>query len=80
MENNVKFLKQIPYIQGWEDRQVVGLHYLLKERKILRGQTIVKEGNPCNSVFFIGKGDCEVVKTNLRKVFYNNATGVVGIK
>ena len=72
MQANVRFLRNVPYVSDWFNREVQGLYMLRKERKIaLPGLTIAKEGEWCNKVFIVFQGEVEIVKTNLNSVFFN---------
>ena len=39
-----------------------------------------REGEKCKKFIIIKSGEFEIVKTNLRDVFYNTVSGIVGIK
>ena len=45
-----------------------------------RGQYIFKEGEVCEKFIVIKSGELEIVKTNLRNVYFNKGSGIVGIK
>lgn len=72
MEQNVAFLKQIPYIRSWPDKAITSLYMYRKELKIGRGgTTIIKEGTEPSKIYIVIKGEVEVVKTGLNGVFFN---------
>ena len=81
LSSNVRFLKQVPYINDWMDRQIQGLFHLCKEVKTdVYGSVIVREDEECKFVYLVTEGEVEVVKTDLKKVFFNQQRGIVGIK
>ena len=81
MANNVKFLRQIPYITDWTVRETQGLYMLCNEKKVeLIGTTIINEGDPCDKVLIILKGEVEMMKTNLSTVYFNHETSTIGVK
>ena len=45
-----------------------------------RGQYVFREGEKCSKFIIIKSGEFEIVKTNLRNVYYNTVSGIVGIK
>ena len=70
---NVRFLRQVPYIRNWLIKETHSLFLLCKERKIdLRGQTILREGTPCDKVLIMHQGELEIIKTDLSSIFYNH--------
>ena len=81
MEENVAFLRQIPYLQNWKQKELTALLYCFHEKKIeLKGQVIAREGAKAKKVYIVVKGEFEIVKTDTDKVFFNEQTGVVGVK
>jgi len=81
MLTNVRFLRTIPYISNWFNREIQSLYMLRKERKIeFSGKTIINEGDPCDKVIIVLKGEVEIVKTNLSTIFFNQATRTLGMK
>ena len=77
---SVAFMRQVPYINNWLVKDTNNLLMLCSERKVeLRGQTIFREGDPANKVIIILQGEVEIVKTNLRTIFYNQTTGMLGM-
>jgi len=74
------FLKQIPYIRSWINREVAQLKYLMKVEKFeKRGFIVAKEGSTCDKIFIIKDGEFEIVKTDLNNLFYNSAAGTVAV-
>ena len=45
-----------------------------------RGQYVFKEGDACEKFIVVKSGEFEIVKTDLRNVYFNPASGIVGIK
>lgn len=83
MIKNVRFLKQIPYIQNWAYKEVVAYFEFFKNKEIRiaqRNRIICKEGEKSDKIYIVLQGEVEVVKTNLNAVFYNRQTGILGIK
>ena len=77
----VAFLRQIPFLLKWKQRELISLKYFLKITKLEnRGQYLCREGEPCEKFIIVKSGEFEIVKTDLRNVFYNTSSGIVGIK
>ena len=77
----IAFLRQIPFLTKWKQRELISLRYFFKVNKIEnRGQYLFREGEKCNKFIIIKSGEFEIVKTNLRNVYYNTVSGIVGIK
>ena len=73
-------MRQIPYIANWLTQDVQELLLNCKERRITnRGQLICEEGEPCKKVIILVKGEAEIVKTNLKEVYFNESSGMVAI-
>ena len=71
--NNVKFLRQVPYIRNWLIKETQALFLLCDERKVeLRGQTIYREGTACHKVIIVQQGELEIIKTDLSSVYYSH--------
>lgn len=76
----MRFLRQIPYIKGWINREVSQLKYLMQIEKFdKRGQLLAKEGTKCTKIYIIKDGEFEIVKTDLTNVFYNSVAGTVAV-
>ena len=77
----VAFMRQIPFLTKWKQRDLISLEYFLAIEKIEnRGQYVFKEGEECQRFIIIKSGEFEIVKTNLRNIYYNTVSGIVGIK
>ena len=75
-----RFLKQIPYIRSWINREVAQLKYLMKVEKFeKRGFIVAKEGTKCDKIYIIKDGEFEIVKTDLSNLFYNSVAGTVAL-
>ena len=65
----------------WKQRELIQLRPFLNIVKIEnRGQYVFREGEKCSKFIIIKSGEFEIVKTNLRNVYYNTVSGIVGIK
>jgi hypothetical protein len=51
---------------------------MLKPRSLKRNQLVFREGDPCNSVFIVLKGEFEVKKKIKAKVLDQKVTGADG--
>lgn len=77
---SIEFLRQIPYMSEWSNKDVDKIFNFCKESKAENlNQIIVHEGTKCNKVYVILEGEVEIVKTNLSNVFFNAEAGVLGI-
>ena len=73
MEENVAFLRQIPYISNWKQKEVTALLYsFVEKRHELAGQVIAREGTKCDKVYVVVQGEVEIVKKDIDKVFFND--------
>ena len=45
-----------------------------------RGTILLKEGDKSDEILIIRSGDVEVVKTNLKYVYFNQNTGIIGLR
>ena len=78
--NSIVFLRQIPYMNNWSNKDVIKI-WNYRDEKIVenRGQVIAREGDLCQKVIIILEGEVEVVKTDLSKLLFNADQGVVAI-
>ena len=77
----IAFLRQIPFLSKWKQRELISLKYFLEVKKIEnRNQYLFREGEKCTKFIIIKSGEFEIVKTNLRNVYFNTVSGIVGIK
>jgi len=76
----MNFLRQIPYVKTWVNREVTHLKYLMKTEKFARpGIVLAQEGSTCDKIFIMIDGQYEIVKTDLTNVFYNETVGTVAV-
>ena len=62
-------------------RETQALCHLCYEKKVeLKGTTIIKEGDVCDKVLIIIKGEVEMFKNNLNEVYFNHETSTIGVK
>lgn len=81
ISNNITFLRQVPYIRNWLIKDTNGLLLISHEQKAeVRGKIILREGDPCRKVIIIISGEVEIIKQDLSSIYYNDQTGVLGIK
>ena len=81
MEESVAFLRQIPYINNWKHKEVTALLYSFVEKRYeLAGQVIAREGTECTKVYVVVQGEVEIIKKDIDKVYFNDQTGVIGIR
>ena len=77
----IQFLRQISFFEKWKVKELLDLKEFFKVRKVEnRGQYIFREGEKCEKFIVIKSGDFEIVKTNLRNVYFNKGSGIVGIR
>ena len=77
----ISFLRQIPFLSKWKQRELISLRYFLQVNRIEnRGQYLFREGEKCTKFIIVKSGEFEIVKTNLRNVYFNSVSGIVGIK
>lgn len=63
MEENFRFIKQIPYFTDWKIKELQGLVYKLTPREFnTNGHVIAKEGDRAHTVYIIRQGEVEFVK------------------
>jgi hypothetical protein len=76
----MNFLRQIPYVKTWVNREVTHLKYLMKTEKFTRpGIVLAQEGSTCDKIFIMIDGQYEIVKKDLTNVFYNDTVGTVAV-
>ena len=77
----IQFLRQIPYFEKWKVKELLDLKEFFKVKKIdNRGQYIFREGEKCEKFIVIKNGEFEIAKTDLRNVYFNKTSGIVGVK
>lgn len=70
---DIAFLSQIKFLNGWLRKEKENMWYLLKQRKVAqRGTYLLREGEPSKKMIIILSGEVEIVKTNLSQVFFNS--------
>lgn len=62
MENIIKFLRQLPFLAHWSKNVLGKLSYAIEKVPCIRGQKIVKEGDPADYVYIIERGEFEITK------------------
>ncbi len=55
------FLRQVPIFEGSSSRQLTQLHFVLEKCSVQRGHVVILEGQPCAGMFFIVKGQVNVL-------------------
>jgi hypothetical protein len=58
----IKYLKSVPFFTSWTRTTLAKFTYYLKRHTFKRNQIVYKEGDPCESVFFVINGEFEVLK------------------
>ena len=67
--------------EKWKVKELLDLKEFFKLKKIEnRGQYIFKEGENSAKFIVIKNGEFEIAKTDLRNVYFNKTSGIVGIK
>jgi CRP-like cAMP-binding protein len=56
------FLKQIPFISHWSKSLLTKLYYSIEKVNFIRGQKVIKEGDPVEYIYIVNQGEYEVVK------------------
>ena len=63
LEAKLKFLSSLPYFKGWKKNHLTKMAYTMTERKFTFNQTIVRAGDPCESMFIIVSGEVKLKKS-----------------
>jgi len=58
----VQFLRSIPFFAKWTKTSLTKFSLMLKPRKLKRNQIVFREGDECDWVFIVKKGEFEVKK------------------
>jgi len=56
------YLKQIPFISHWSRSLLSKLYYAIEKTSCIRGQKVVKEGDPIEYIYIVWSGEYEVIK------------------
>ena len=74
------FLKQIPYVRPWKNKEITSFLYKFKTVTCNFGKIIAEENTRSNKVWIVFEGEVELVKRDLATVWWNDKTAVVGLK
>ena len=62
-------------------KEIQSLYLQMKDHKYKqRGQVVMRENDEPDKVVIIRQGQFEIVKTDIKNIFFNEATAVVGVK
>jgi hypothetical protein len=58
----LNFLKQIPFISHWSKNVLSKLYYAIEKVPVIRGQKVIKEGDPIEYIYIVNEGEYEIAK------------------
>lgn len=61
-EKMINFLKQIPFISHMSKNTIGKIMYAIEKVPFIRGQNVVKEGDPAEYIYIVNQGEYEVIK------------------
>lgn len=73
INEKIEFLKQIFYFQGIPQTKLNSLVYYMKEKSLIKGNYLYKEGEKTDEVYLVKKGDFRIMKKGV-------CIGVIGSK
>jgi CRP-like cAMP-binding protein len=62
-KEKILFMRKVPMFQKWTELKLTSMAGIMKWVQVPQGTELLKEGEQIKEVYFVRKGQCEVVKT-----------------